>query len=295
MDSPFLLEARALCKDYGDLKANDNVSLRMRPGSIHALIGENGAGKSTLVSILCGAIRPDSGELYWRGNSVVIRNPAAARQLGIGVVFQHFALVDQLSVGENIALGVGKSVGKIIELLCDTVARYGLSTDPQRRVGELSAGEKQRVEILRCLLQSPQLLILDEPTSVLTPSEAEKLFVLLHKLAAEGCSVLFISHKLGEVCSLCDTASVLRQGRMVAADIHPREAGRDKLIDLMLGGTRSPSSESASATENNAAISESVVMEVRDLLLPSAKTTFTVRATFGLARWCDYWNRRYFR
>ena len=237
MTADLLLEASAINKSYGALKANTDVSLRIRNGGIHALIGENGAGKSTLVGVMCGAVQPDTGILRWRGKTVRIRNPAAARRLGIGVVFQHFSLVDQLTVRENVmlALGDGMSTADVIPQLRDTADKYGLTIDPNRRVGDLSGGEKQRVEILRCLLQQPRLLILDEPTSVLTPAEADNLFTLLRRFAGEGCGVLFISHKLDEVCALCDTATVLRHGRVTAADVDPVAAGREQLIELMLG------------------------------------------------------------
>ncbi|MGI9305842.1 MAG: ABC transporter ATP-binding protein [Gammaproteobacteria bacterium] len=265
-----LLQARAVSKAFGRLQANDRVSLDIRCGSIHALIGENGAGKSTLVSMLCGAAQMDGGELLWRGRPATINTPAAAKRMGIGVVFQHFALVDQLSVAENIALGMdGGTAKQITAPLLAMADKYGLAVAPLRRVGELSAGEKQRVEILRCLLQKPQLLILDEPTSVLTPAESEGLFALLRTLAAENRGVLFISHKLNEVCELCDTASVLRRGRAVAAGIDPRRTGREQLIRLMLGG-EDVQPPPADARDSEATAIAPPVLQVCGLSLPSA-------------------------
>lgn len=263
-DAPSLLEAHAVCKTFGMLKANDDVSLKLRSGSIHALIGENGAGKSTLVSILCGLVKADSGTLYWRGEPMD-KDGATVRRTSIGVVFQHFALVEQLTVADNIALGVGKSATQIMSSLQDIASRYGISISAERQVSELSMGEKQRVEILRCLLQNPQLLILDEPTSVLTPSEVDNLFVLLKQLADEGRGILFISHKLDEVCTLCDTASVLRQGRMVATEVSPATVGREQLIHLMLGDA-TVASAAPSSTESK----HPPVLEVCELSLPSS-------------------------
>ena len=235
--SEFLLEARGICKCYGDLRANDNIHLAVRGGEKHALIGENGAGKSTLVNILFGAVRADSGAIFWRGKPAHIHNPQMARKLGIGVVFQHFALFDSMSVAENIRLGLtaddyDKLGGE--DTMRDISEKYRLHINPARRAGDLSAGEKQRVEILRSLLQSPQLLILDEPTSVLTPAETRALFVLLEQLASEGRGILFISHKLHEVESLCDDATVLRGGKLVF-QCQIADSSREELIGKMIG------------------------------------------------------------
>ena len=225
----YLLEARGICKSYGDLVANDNINLAVSAGVIHALIGENGAGKSTLVNILYGTVSADAGSFFWRGREVKIDSPQTAREMGIGIVFQHFALFESLTVAENIALGA-KTDGDFRALS----EKYDISIDPSRRVSDLSAGEKQRVEILRCLLQSPRLLILDEPTSVLTPGEARSLFTLLKRLADEGCGVLFISHKLDEVEALCEDVLVLRGGRTVGQR-KMAETDRAELIRMMVG------------------------------------------------------------
>ncbi|MEN3291468.1 MAG: ral nucleoside transport system ATP-binding protein, partial [Burkholderiales bacterium] len=189
---------RQITKKYPAVVANDGIDLDVRPGEIHAILGENGAGKSTLMKIIYGAVKPDAGKMFWNGREVHIANPAAARQLGIAMVFQHFSLFDTLTVVENIALGLPKDtrldeLGQRIEA---TARQYGLELEPQRHVHTLSVGECQRVEIVRALLARPQLLILDEPTSVLTPQAVDKLFQTLRQLASEGCSILYISHKL---------------------------------------------------------------------------------------------------
>ncbi|MCK0197673.1 ABC transporter ATP-binding protein [Ancylobacter sp. 6x-1] len=233
---PALLEAAGLTKRFGALVANDTVSLAIRAGEAHALLGENGAGKSTLVKMLCGLIQPDSGELRYRGEPVVFSDPATSRARGIGVVFQHFALFDALTVVENVALGLPKPepLGVLAKRIEACVGRYGLSVEPWRRVGELSVGERQRVEIVRCLLGDPQVLILDEPTSVLTPDESEGLFRTVDLLTAEGRAVLFISHKLDEVRRLCQRATVLRGGRFIA-EVDPRRETSASLARLMVG------------------------------------------------------------
>ncbi len=238
-DERYLLEARGITKRYGDTVANDAVDLLVRPGSIHALLGENGAGKSTLVKILYGALQPDEGEVRWRGEPVRIATPAQARALGIGMVFQHFSLFDALTVAENVALGMDDAPRKV-SVLDDAIRKvsqaYRLPIDPRRMVGTLSAGEKQRIEIVRCLLQKPSLLIMDEPTSVLTAQEADNLFVTLRQLAASGCSVLYISHRLQEVLDLCDDGTILRGGRTVAQVDIRQETPKSLAIGMMGAG-----------------------------------------------------------
>ncbi|MBT9487589.1 MAG: ATP-binding cassette domain-containing protein, partial [Rubrivivax sp.] len=199
------LELLGISKQYPAVKANDNISLRVKPGEIHAVLGENGAGKSTLMKIIYGAVRPDVGEVRWNGQAVQIANPAAARQLGISMVYQHFSLFDTLTAAENVWLGLDKaqSLAQVTQRIRDVAGTYGLDMDPLRPVHTLSVGERQRVEIVRALLTNPQLLILDEPTSVLTPQAVETLFVTLRQLAADGCSILYISHKLDEIRALC--------------------------------------------------------------------------------------------
>ena len=191
-----LLSLRGIVKAFPGCIANDGVDLTIAPNEIHALLGENGAGKSTLVKIIYGVMKHDAGEIRWQGEAVSIQSPAHARNLGIGMVFQHFSLFEALTVAENIALGLSDRADRLdlrgrIAAISES---YGLPLDPDASVHDLSVGERQRIEILRCLLQKPKLLIMDEPTSVLTPQEAEKLFAVLRRLAAEGCSILYISH-----------------------------------------------------------------------------------------------------
>jgi len=232
-----LLEARNIVKTFGTLKANDDVNLTIMPGEIHAFLGENGAGKSTLVKMIYGALQPTSGQFFWKGRHVIPTSPSVARHLGIGMVFQHFSLFDSLSVAENIALAMPgpHDIAALSERISKVSASYGLPISPTAIVGDLSVGERQRIEIIRCLLQAPQLLIMDEPTSVLTPQEADQLFVVLKRLASEGCSVLYISHRLEEVKALCDTATILRHGKVVA-HVDPRKETAASLARLMVGG-----------------------------------------------------------
>jgi ABC-type uncharacterized transport system ATPase subunit len=232
----YLLEARNIVKVFGTLAANDDVSLNVRPGEIHALLGENGAGKSTLVKIIYGALQPTAGELRWQGKPVRIDSPAVARKLGIGMVFQHFSLFEALTVAENIALGLPGSfnLDKLSKRIVAVSGEYGLPLNPDALVLDLSVGQRQRIEIVRCLLQEPRLLIMDEPTAVLTPQEADQLFVTLDRLAREGCAILYISHRLEEVKRLCHTATILRLGKVVAT-VDPTKETAASLARLMVG------------------------------------------------------------
>ena len=238
MPSDPLLRLRldGISKRLGATQANDGVTLAVAPGEIHALIGENGAGKSTLMRIICGLLRPDAGRIAWNGADVPVMDPDTARRLGIAMVFQHFSLFETLTVAENVALGLRtrEALPALARRITAVAARYGLAVSPGRHVHELSVGERQRVEIVRCLLQEPNLLILDEPTSVLTPQEADSLFATLRRLAAEGCSILYTSHKLEEVAALCSAATVLRAGRVVA-HCDPSRTSPAELAELMVG------------------------------------------------------------
>jgi general nucleoside transport system ATP-binding protein len=231
-----LLSAAGISKLYGDFLANDCIDLDLYPAEIHALLGENGAGKSTLVKVMYGLIQPSAGDLRWMGEKIVLSGPSAARALGIGMVFQHFSLFENLTVAENVALGLPptESFAAISARLAETARVYGLPLDPKREVWRLSVGERQRIEIVRALMQNPKLLILDEPTAVLTPQEADQLFIVLNRLKAEGRAILYISHKLEEVKTLCDTATILRMGKKVAT-CNPRQETAVSLARMMVG------------------------------------------------------------
>jgi ABC-type uncharacterized transport system ATPase subunit len=231
-----LLSLQGLTKAYPGVVANQDVSFEIERGEIHALLGENGAGKSTLVKTIYGLVNPDAGHMLLEGTAFAPAEPRAARSAGVAMVFQHFSLFDALNVAENIALGMEsppplQDVAERVRAVSD---QYGLPLDPSRIVGDLSAGERQRVEIIRCLLQDPKLLIMDEPTSVLTPQEVTILFETLRKLAAEGTAILYISHKLEEIRALCDRATVLRMGRVVGA-CDPRQTSAREMAELMVG------------------------------------------------------------
>lgn len=234
--APPRLQLTGIVKQFPGCLANDHVDLAVQPGEIHALLGENGAGKSTLVKIVYGILRPDAGEIRWQGEPVRIANPGFARKLGIGVVFQHFSLFEGLTAAENIALGINDAAARrgLKARIAEVSATYGLAIEPDRAVHDLSVGERQRIEIVRCLIQNPQLLIMDEPTSVLTPQEIDRLFTILRRLAAEGRSILYISHKLEEIAALCQHATILRQGRVVA-EADPQRESAARLAELMIG------------------------------------------------------------
>ena len=261
MNSP-LLSLQGITKRYPGVVANRDVALTVMPGQAHAVLGENGAGKSTLMKIIYGAVKPDDGQILFQGRPVRIRNPQEARVLGISMVFQHFSLFDTLTVAENVWLGLDKSLrlADVARRIEAKAGEYGLDIEPQRPVHTLSVGEMQRVEIIRALLTEPKLLILDEPTSVLTPQAVEKLFAVLHQLVAQGCSLLYISHKLHEIRALCSACTVLRAGQ-VSGVCDPREESNASLSRLMIGAeppTLAPTPRDPGA----------VVLQVRDLSLP---------------------------
>lgn len=244
---PLRLELKGICKQFPGVLANDHVSVQVGAGEIHALLGENGAGKSTLVKMIYGIMQPDQGEIIWDGEAIRIPSPKAARKLGIGMVFQHFSLFDALTVLENIALGLDSKISQrdLETEIRKVLDQYGLKLDPKRVVSTLSVGERQRIEIVRALLLNPKLLIMDEPTSVLTPQEVEQLFETLRKLAANGCSILYISHKLHEIVALCETATILRGGKVVAT-CDPRKKTSREMAELMIGANLKDVSKSAS-------------------------------------------------
>ena len=261
--SDVLLDLRGLTKAYPGVVANADVSFAIRKGEVHALLGENGAGKSTLVKTIYGLVRPDAGRMTLEGRPYAPAEPRAARAAGVAMVFQHFSLFEALSVAENVALGM-ESPPPLRDLsarIAQVSRDYGLPLDPGRTVGDLSAGERQRVEIVRCLLQSPRLLIMDEPTSVLTPQEVALLFATLRQLRDEGTSILYISHKLEEIRALCEHATILRLGRVVGT-CDPRETSARAMAEMMVGTSlRPPARARAAAGE--------VALEVKGLSLPA--------------------------
>ena len=278
--SPPRLQLSGITKRYPGVVANQSVSLTVAPGDIHAVLGENGAGKSTLMKIIYGSVKPDEGSVAFNGQTVQIRNPQEARALGISMVFQHFSLFDTLTVAENVWLGLDKSLTlpEVTERIRSTAQAYGLDIDPARPVHTLSVGEMQRVEIIRALLTHPKLLILDEPTSVLTPQAVERLFVVLKQLAAEGCSILYISHKLHEIRALCTACTVLRGGQVTGV-CDPRQESNASLSRLMIGA-EPPALEQRSSQAGDA------VLEVAGLSLRAddpfgtdlQEVAFTVRS-----------------
>jgi general nucleoside transport system ATP-binding protein len=253
-----------ITKAYPAVVANDAVSLAVQPGEIHAVLGENGAGKSTLMKIIYGAVQQDAGGMQFDGQAVSIRNPQEARALGIAMVFQHFSLFETLTVAENVWLGLEKSsnLAEVTQRIRAKASEYGLEIDPLRPVHTLSVGERQRVEIIRALLTNPKLLILDEPTSVLTPQAVDKLFETLRILKSQGCSILYISHKLHEIRALCDTCTVMRGGKVVAT-CTPSQESNASLSRMMIGAE--PPKLAHRASKAGAA-----VLEVKHLSLPKA-------------------------
>ena len=238
-DTP-LLELKGITKRFPGVVANDHVDFELAPGEVHALLGENGAGKSTLMNLLYGLYHQDEGDIFLRGQEVRIDSPHAAIDAGIGMVHQHFMLIPVMTVAENIVLAVEPRKGPFLDLdtanekVRDISKRFGLAVRPEARVESISVGMQQRVEILKALYRGAEILILDEPTAVLTPQEAEELFAILRSLQAEGKSIIFISHKLGEVLAIADRITVLRRGRTI--ETVPREgATEESLARLMVG------------------------------------------------------------
>jgi general nucleoside transport system ATP-binding protein len=235
-NTPARLQLMGMTKAYPTVIANDSIDMSIAPGEIHAVLGENGAGKSTLMKAIYGVVKPDRGQIFWDGKEVSIHNPAFARKLGIGMVFQHFSLFETLTVTENIALAMddSKDMDSLAARIEKVSREYGLPLDPNQLVHSLSVGLRQRVEIIRCLLQEPQLLIMDEPTSVLTPQAVRKMFETLRRLADEGCSILYISHKLDEILELCHSATIIRGGK-VTGYATPSEETASSLARMMIG------------------------------------------------------------
>ncbi len=260
--NPPRLQLAGITKRYPGVVANNGISLQVAPGEIHAVLGENGAGKSTLMKIIYGAVKPDAGSVAVDGLPVLVRNPHEARALGISMVFQHFSLFDTLTVAENVWLGLDRylTLAEVSARIRETTQAYGLQLDPTRPVHTLSVGERQRVEIVRALLTHPKILILDEPTSVLTPQAVENLFVTLRRLAGQGCSILYISHKLHEIRALCTACTVLRGGQVTGV-CDPRQESNASLSRLMIGAE-------PPALEHREVPLGDVVLQVQALSLP---------------------------
>lgn len=233
---PINLELKNISKSFGSNLANQNISLSVKEGEIQALLGENGAGKSTLVKIIYGILKPDEGEIYWKNQLIKKNNPDEAKKLGIHMIFQHFSLFDSFTIAQNIALSISGKINfvNLIKEIESVSKKYGLALDPNKLVLNLSPSDKQRIEIVRSLIQTPKLLIMDEPTSVLNPLEIQSLFKFLKKLRDEGCSILYISHKLDEIIELCDRAVILRQGKLVT-ECNPKKETKKSLAELMIG------------------------------------------------------------
>jgi simple sugar transport system ATP-binding protein len=234
------VELRGIVKRFPGVVANDHIDFDVRAGEVHALLGENGAGKTTLMRILYGLYQPDEGQILINGQPVIIRSPADSIRQGLGMIHQHFMLVPTLSVAANVALGLPSSRGLVLDLdrvgqrIKDLAQSYSLQVDPQAMVWQLSVGEQQRVEILKALYRGADLLILDEPTAVLTPQEVKDFFITLRRMADEGHSLIFISHKLHEVLSISDRVTVLRNGRVVQT-LQTKTTNRPELARLMVG------------------------------------------------------------
>lgn len=266
-DNPVVLEARALTKRFPGVLANDKVDLLLYEGEILALLGENGAGKSTLMNMLYGLYHPDEGEIYIRGEKVELQNPRDAIERGVGMVHQHFQLVPVMSVAENVMLGSEITRGGGILSLKEAERRvrelseqYGLEVDPAAIVEDLPVGTQQRVEIIKALYRNAEILILDEPTAVLTPQEANELFRIMRELTARGVSIIFITHKLKEVLAVADHIGVLRGGRLVGT-AKPETSTEASLAEMMVGRNV------ILTVEKGAAHPEDVVLDVSDLVV----------------------------
>ncbi len=264
----FVIEMRHITKTFPGIKANDDITLQLRRGEIHALLGENGAGKSTLMSVLFGLYQPDSGEIYKDGKKVNIRNPNDANALGIGMVHQHFKLVEVFSVLDNIILGAEDTKMGILkkkearEKVVRLSTQYGLRVDPDALIEDISVGMQQRVEILKMLYRDNEILIFDEPTAVLTPQEIDELMEIMRNFAKEGKSILFITHKLNEIMAVSDRCTVLRKGKYMGT-VNIADTSKEELSRMMVGRDVSFSVEKKECTPGE------VVLQVENVTVPS--------------------------
>jgi len=276
MSDPLLLELLGITKRFPGIVANDHVDFELAKGEVHALLGENGAGKSTLMNILYGLYHPDEGEIRLEGKRIRIDSPRDAIDRGIGMVHQHFMLIPVMTVAENIVLATEPAKGPFLDLASaekrvrELSKQYGLTVRPEAKVASISVGMQQRAEILKALYRGAEILILDEPTAVLTPQEASELFTILRSLQEDGKSIIFISHKLNEVLEIADRITVLRQGKKI--DTVPREgATREGLARLMVGR------EVVLSVEKPPAEPGETLLEVKDLVVADERGLEAVR------------------
>ncbi|MDY4431045.1 ABC transporter ATP-binding protein, partial [Evtepia sp.] len=264
----YVIEMLHITKEFPGIRANDDITLQLKKGEIHALLGENGAGKSTLMSVLFGLYQPEEGEIRKNGQPVTINNPNDATALGIGMVHQHFKLIDVFTVLDNIILGAETTKLGFLQKkearrkVTELSQRYGLKVDLDAKVEDITVGMQQRVEILKMLYRDNEILIFDEPTAVLTPQEIDDLMAIMKNLTAEGKSILFISHKLNEIMAVADRVTVLRKGKYVGT-VETRDTDKQKLSNMMVGR---PVQLEVSKTP---AQPKDVVLAVRDLKVPS--------------------------
>jgi ABC-type uncharacterized transport system ATPase subunit len=266
----YVIEMRNITKQFGTFKANDNINLTVRPGEIHALLGENGAGKSTLMNILSGLLEPTSGEIFMNGSKVSINGPTGANRLGIGMVHQHFMLVEAFTVTENIILGSEPTNGGVLDRkkakaeIMRVSEQYGLSVDPDAYIRDISVGAQQRVEILKTLYRGADVLIFDEPTAVLTPQEIDELIEIMRGLVKEGKSIILITHKLDEIKKVADRCTVIRRGQSIDT-VNVKDVSSQQLADMMVG--RSVSFK----TEKKPAEPKEVVLSIKDLVVKESR------------------------
>ena len=281
-ESNILLKATKISKTFGNFVANHNIDISIAKGQIHALLGENGAGKSTLVKIFYGVLQPDSGSIEINNKKIFITSPDIARKNGIGMVFQHFSLFPALTVAENILIALDNKIKfyKVVDKITNLSKEWELFVDPLKLVSELSVGEKQRVEIIRCLMQNPNLLIMDEPTSVLTPQEIENLFKILKKLASSGCSILYISHKLEEIIELADEVTILKSGKSIAS-IDAKKTTTSFLAETMVGKKITELKKTIKSKSKNIAFEVKNLDKVKDHEFGISLTNINLQVNYG--------------
>ena len=277
-----LLKATRISKSFGDFVANQNIDISIAKGQIHALLGENGAGKSTLVKIFYGVLQPDGGSIEINNQKVSITSPYVARKNGIGMVFQHFSLFPALTVAENILIALDNKIkfNEVVDKISNLSKEWELFVDPLKLVSELSVGEKQRVEIIRCLMQNPNLLIMDEPTSVLTPQEIKNLFKILKKLASSGCSILYISHKLEEIIELADEVTILKSGKSIAS-IDAKKTTTSFLAETMVGKKITELKKTIKSKSKNIAFEVKNLDKVKDHEFGISLTNINLQVNYG--------------